>query len=232
MNSRWLNAIALITIAALCGGLTLFGWGSTRMLAALLLDLFLPGWALLSLLEEQDLELPIRSAIAIGLSVMLTVLIGIGLQFAPGGLTATSIVLALLTVTLACALYSVRRGYTNRSAFGVATFFVALGFLCALSPLWFQAANEQASLGPVIGVAHVNREPVFSIEVQITGAQNGDYLAVSNGGVTVSSLTLQGSDWSGRVLAPGVEDGDTVRVELISHGKTLRTVSVRAGASW
>lgn len=100
--------LVLVFIAILAAVCTLVAQGPIRFVAALQLDLFLPGyaWTLLS----DPLPSPLLSlehmAKSLGLSIILTTFVGIGVQYMPGGLGTSTIVSVLLAVTLIFALLS------------------------------------------------------------------------------------------------------------------------------
>ena len=83
-----------------------------RIILGLLLVLFLPGYALIATLfpRKDDLDGIERVALSFGLSIAITPLLGLGLNYTPFGirLTPVLIVLSVFTIPLAIGAY-VRR---------------------------------------------------------------------------------------------------------------------------
>jgi len=83
-----------------------------RIILGLLLVLFLPGYALIATLfpRKDDLDGIERVALSFGLSIAITPLLGLGLNYTPFGirLTPVLIVLSVFTIALAIGAY-VRR---------------------------------------------------------------------------------------------------------------------------
>jgi uncharacterized membrane protein len=77
-----------------------------RIVLAIPVILFIPGYCLLALLfpKNGDIDLMPRMVLSIGVSIALVPLIGLGLNFTPWGITLDPIVLSLTIFTLVMTL--------------------------------------------------------------------------------------------------------------------------------
>jgi len=78
--------------------------------------LYLPGYALLQLLQEKaELEGPVRVALSIGLSIVVVFLVGMLINFTPWGIRLIPIVASLGTFTILCSAAAALRQYLTLS---------------------------------------------------------------------------------------------------------------------
>ncbi|HEY0196328.1 MAG TPA: DUF1616 domain-containing protein, partial [Methanobacterium sp.] len=111
----YLDLLLVIIITALCALFVLeptLNKTVVRTVLGLLLVLFLPGYALIASLfpKKDDLDTIERLALSFGLSIAITPLIGLALNYTPFGIRLDPILISLTSVTvLLCAVAYLRR---------------------------------------------------------------------------------------------------------------------------
>lgn len=223
---RWQNGPGLLVVAGsviLLLILVLAGITALQTILALPVVLFLPGFALTHLLFPRErLGFPERLLLSLALSVALTVLIGLGLNWSPWGLTAATLWTALLLVLAveAAVIVFARRlrwrdvirlpanpNFTARQwvLVSLAVLVTITAFFVALAPvdqqgfegyttLWIQPTGVPDTLQ--LGV---NSEEFQSTKYQIRFELNG---TVREG----PTLELEpGETWEGMLQIPGEE---------------------------
>lgn len=110
LHSNRVDLYAAIVIALLAMGMTLAGInnGALKALVSLPLVLWLPGYALTSALRL-SLDVAQKILFSIGLSIVLTIGVGLALNYLPVGLSSLAWAVVLGTITLICALIALFR---------------------------------------------------------------------------------------------------------------------------
>jgi uncharacterized membrane protein len=94
-----------------------------RIILGLPLVLFLPGYALIAILfpRKDDLDGIERVALSFGLSIAITPLLGLGLNYTPFGirLVPILIVLSVFTIAIAISAWARRSRILDKASFGV-----------------------------------------------------------------------------------------------------------------
>jgi uncharacterized membrane protein len=120
---RWKNAWDLLTIVSLSILLILiiylFPESIFRKVIGLPFILFFPGYSLVSFLfpEKRDLDVIERIALSFGLSIAITPLIGLALNYTPFGIRLTPILLSLASFNILFSLLSLHRRFNAMDPF-------------------------------------------------------------------------------------------------------------------
>ncbi len=119
----WKNAwdlLAIISFSVLLILIIYFFPESTfRKVTGLLFILFFPGYSLISFLfpEKRDLDVIERIALSFGLSIAITPLVGLALNYTPFGIRLTPILFSLASFNIVFSLLAIQRRFRARDPF-------------------------------------------------------------------------------------------------------------------
>jgi hypothetical protein len=113
--SLWFWETIMVSAAAVIAIMLtpdLYPVNTIRWVLGSIFVLYLPGYALLQLLQEKaELEGPMRVALSIGLSIVVVFLIGMLINFTPWGIHLIPIVASLSAFTILCSTAAALRQY-------------------------------------------------------------------------------------------------------------------------